>query len=246
MLPAANRANRQMALTQSRQEFPPERDALRAASDADLMASLVEKNADALAVLYDRHASAVFGMARTILRDRRLAEEVGQDVFLLIWQHPSLFEPSRGAFGGWILRVTRNRSIDLLRKKREQLFADGPTGDDGQALDPASWLVDPDPDPGDQASAAMTRIEVGRALGHLTDDQRQLLELAYFGGLTQREIAERLSRPLGTVKTQMRTAMQRLAALLANEDERREPRANAQGISSFNPSEKGAETDMRK
>jgi RNA polymerase sigma-70 factor (ECF subfamily) len=235
-----------MALMQPRQEFPPEQKALNGATDAELMASLAEKNADALAVLYDRHAGAVFGMAKTILRDRRLAEEVGQDVFLLIWQHPSLFEPSRGAFGGWILRVTRNRSIDLLRKKREQLFADGPTGDDGQALDPASWLVDPDPDPGDQASAAMTRIEVGRALGHLTDDQRQLLELAYFGGLTQREISERLGRPLGTVKTQMRTAMQRLAALLANEDERRGPRGNSQGISTFNSSEKSAETDMRK
>jgi RNA polymerase sigma-70 factor, ECF subfamily len=235
-----------MALMHPRHEFPPEQDALRGSTDAELMASLGEKNPDALAVLYDRHAAAVFGMARTILHDRRLAEEVGQDVFLLIWQHPSLFEPSRGAFGGWLLRVTRNRAIDLLRKKREQLFADGPTGDDGQALDPASWLVDPDPDPGDQASAAMTRIEVGRALGHLTDDQRQLLELAYFGGLTQREISERLGRPLGTVKTQMRTAMQRLAALLANEDERRRPKGNSQGISSFNPSEKSTETDMRK
>ena len=245
-MPAANKAIQRMALMQSQQEFPPEQRALHAATDAELMALLAEKNADALAVLYDRHAGAVFGMARTILRDRRLAEEVGQDVFLLIWQHPLLFEPSRGAFGGWILRVTRNRSIDLLRKKREQLFADGPTGDDGQALDPASWLVDPDPDPGDQASAAMTRIEVGRALGNLTDDQRQLLELAYFGGLTQREISERLGRPLGTVKTQMRTAMQRLAALLANEDERRIPRGQAKGIAPFNPPEKSTETDMRK
>jgi RNA polymerase sigma-70 factor (ECF subfamily) len=244
MLPGVNKAIRQMALMQPRQEVPPEQMALRSSTDAELMASLVEKNAEALTVLYDRHAAAVFGMARTILHDRRLAEEVGQDVFLLIWQHPSLFEPSRGAFGGWLLRVTRNRSIDLLRKKREQLFADGPTGDDGQALDPASWLVDPDPDPGDQASAAMTRIEVGRALGNLTDDQRQLLELAYFGGLTQREISERLGRPLGTVKTQMRTAMQKLAALLANEDERRTPRNKAQGISQLNSSEKSTETDV--
>jgi RNA polymerase sigma-70 factor, ECF subfamily len=235
-----------MALMQPRQEPSPEMNPLQSSTDAELMASLAEKNADALTVLYDRHAAAVFGMARTILNDRRLAEEIGQDVFLLIWQHPTLFEPSRGAFGGWILRVTRNRAIDLLRKKREQLFADGPAGDDGQALDPASWLVDPDPDPGDQASAAMTRIEVGRALGHLTDDQRQLLEFAYFGGLTQREISERLGRPLGTVKTQMRTAMQRLATLLANEDERRAPRANAQPMATINPTEQSTETDVRK
>jgi RNA polymerase sigma-70 factor (ECF subfamily) len=235
-----------MALMQPEHSAPVEKSGFRDASDADLMAALSEQNADALSVLYDRHAAAVFGMARTILHDRRLAEEIGQDVFLLIWQHPTLFEPSRGAFGGWILRVTRNRAIDLLRKKREQLFADGPTGDDGEALDLASWLVDPDPDPGEQASAAMTRIEVGRALGHLSDDHRRLLELAYFGGLTQREISERLGRPLGTVKTQMRTAMQRLAVLLANEDQRRTPRAPSPGERLFDHADNSTETDMRK
>jgi len=219
---------------------------LQSSTDAELMAALAEQDADALTVLYDRHAAAVFGMARTILHDRRLAEEIGHDVFLLIWQHPTLFEPSRGAFGGWLLRVTRNRAIDLLRKKREQSFADGPMTEDGQALDPASWLVDPDPDPSEQASAAMTRLEVGRALGHLSDDHRQLLELAYFGGLTQREISERLGRPLGTVKTQMRTAMQRLAVLLANEDERRQPRPDATAVPALKKQEQQTQTDMHK
>ncbi|MFL5762022.1 MAG: sigma-70 family RNA polymerase sigma factor [Thermomicrobiales bacterium] len=210
------------------------------------MASLAEHDADALTMLYDRHAAAVFGMARTILRDRRLAEEIGHDVFLLIWQNPTLFEPSRGSFGGWLLRVTRNRAIDLLRKKREQSFADGPTGDDGQALDPASWLVDPDPDPSEQASAAMTRLEVGRALANLSDDHRRLLEMAYFGGLTQREISERLSRPLGTVKTQMRTAMQRLAVLLANENERRAPRGSAANSAAHTKQDQGVQTGIQK
>jgi len=219
---------------------------LVASTDAELMACLANKEAEALTVLYDRHSAAVFGMARTILRDRRLAEEVGHDVFLLIWQNPTLFEPTRGAFGGWLLRVTRNRAIDLLRKKREQSFADGPTSDDGQALDPASWLVDPDPDPSEQAMATMTRLEVGRALGQLTDDHRRLLELAYFGGLTQREISERLGRPLGTVKTQMRTAMQRLAILLASENERRSQREDMKPTESINKQDQNVQTELQK
>jgi RNA polymerase sigma-70 factor (ECF subfamily) len=235
-----------MALIRPRQSTPPDIGPLQSSTDAELMASLAKQDADALAVLYDRHSAAVFGMARTILHDRRLAEEVGHDVFLLIWQHPTLFEPTRGAFGGWLLRVTRNRAIDLLRKKREQSFADGPTGDDGQSLDPASWLVDPDPDPSEQASAAMTRLEVGRALGHLSDDHRQLLELAYFGGLTQREISERLGRPLGTVKTQMRTAMQRLAVLLANEDERRSPRPDSKQRPPITKQDQNVQTETHK
>jgi RNA polymerase sigma-70 factor (ECF subfamily) len=235
-----------MALIRPKHSQPPEVKSLQASTDAELMACLVDKDADALAVLYDRHSAAVFGMARTILRDRRLAEEIGHDVFLLIWQNPTLFEPSRGAFGGWLLRVTRNRAIDLLRKKREQSFADGPTSEEGQALDPTSWLVDPDPDPSEQATAAMTRLEVGRALGHLSDDHRRLLELAYFGGLTQREISERLGRPLGTVKTQMRTAMQRLAVLLANENERRSQREDVKPSPVIDKQEQSVQTEMQK
>ncbi|MGH2531993.1 MAG: RNA polymerase sigma factor [Thermomicrobiales bacterium] len=187
-------------------------------SDVELMVRLVEGDTDALAALYDRHAPAVFGLTRAILRDARLAEEATHDVFLGLWQRPDHFQASRGPFVGWLLRVSRNRAIDLLRRDREQPFAAAPATDDGVPTDPAARLVDPDPDPAEQAFALVQRDEVRRALAGLTADQQRLLGLAYFSGLTQREIALRVGRPLGTVKTQIRTAMQRLAEILVSAD----------------------------
>ena len=165
---------------------------------------------DALVALYDRYAAAVHGLARAVLRDDRLAEEVTHDVFLGLWQRPQAFEPARGSFPGWLLRVARNRAIDLLRRRRERPFAAA------DATAGAAWLVDPDPDPADQAAASLIQADVRAALTHLTPDHRRLLELAYFEGLSQREIAAHLDRPLGTVKSQIRAAMHRLAALLAD------------------------------
>lgn len=187
------------------------------ADDAELAFRLRRGDAAALAALYDRYASAVHGLTRSILRDDRLAEEATHDVFLGLWQQPQAFEPARGSFGGWLLRVARNRAIDVLRRRREQPFASSSNADD-DAVDVASWLVDPDPDPADQAVAHLRGQRVRAALAELSPDHRRLLELAYFGGFSQREIAIQLDRPLGTVKTQIRTAMQRLAALLAEEN----------------------------
>jgi RNA polymerase sigma-70 factor (ECF subfamily) len=184
------------------------------AHDAALMARVVNGDRDALGELYDRHASAALSLMIPILRDRRLAEETVQDVFLNLWQHPGTYDSQRGAFGGWILRVARNRAIDVLRKQRERRFADFSGGEDGAPLDPAAFLVDPDPDPADQAATADVGDRVRAALATLSREQRETLELAYFGGLSHREISERLSRPLGTVKTQIRTGMQRLAQVL--------------------------------
>ncbi|MGH2562380.1 MAG: sigma-70 family RNA polymerase sigma factor [Thermomicrobiales bacterium] len=187
-------------------------------TDVALMVRLAEGDADALSALYDRHAPAVFGLTRAILRDARIAEEATHDVFLGLWQRPEHYEPSRGPFVGWLLRVARNRAIDLLRRDREQPFAAAPSTDDGVAPDPAARLVDPDPDPAEQAFATVQREEVRRAIAGLTVEQQRLLGLAYFSGLTQREIALHVGRPLGTVKTQIRTAMQRLADILVTTD----------------------------
>lgn len=192
---------------------PGPEQALAHLSDVELVALLQERQADALAVLYDRYAPSVHGLARAILRDPRLAEEVTHDVFLNLWQDPQAFVPSRGPFPGWLLRVARNRAIDVVRRRREQPFLTT-LSDTGEALDPASLLVDPDPDPADQAVAQAMRQDVRRALASLTPDHRRLLEMAYFGGLTQREIAAQVNRPLGTIKTQIRAAMQRMADAL--------------------------------
>ncbi len=185
------------------------------ARDTALMARVVTGDRDALGALYDRHASHVLGLMMPILRDRRLAEETLQDLFLNLWQRPHTYDSQRGAFAGWLLRVARNRAIDVLRKQRERRFADIAPAGDGDAIDPVAWLVDPDPDPSDQAVSSDLGARVREALQTLTPEQRETLELAYFGGLSHSEIAGRLNRPLGTVKTQIRTGMQRLAQQLA-------------------------------
>jgi RNA polymerase sigma-70 factor (ECF subfamily) len=185
-------------------------------TDVQLMALIGRRDSTALAQLYDRHAGAVFGLTRSILRDPRLAEEATHDIFLHIWQHPHLYEPGRGALVAWLLRVARNRAIDLLRRDREEPFAAAAATDDGAVLDPVARLVDPDAGPEEQALRRLQRDDVLAALDELEPEQRRLLELAYFGGLTQREIAARVNRPLGTVKTQIRTAMQRMAHVLTS------------------------------
>jgi RNA polymerase sigma-70 factor (ECF subfamily) len=186
-------------------------------TDHELVARLREADASALATLYDRYAPAVHGLTRAILRDDRLAEEATHDVFLGVWQDPGSYQPARGVFAAWLLRVARNRAIDLLRRRREQPFAATVVAETGQVLDPATWLIDPDPDPADQATSLLVGQDVRRALASLAPDHQRLLEMAYFGGMTQREIAAAVNRPLGTVKTQIRTAMQRMADLLTVE-----------------------------
>lgn len=198
--------------------FVAERREQRAAldpSDLQLVGRLRGGDADALAALYDRYSATVVGLARSILRDTRLAEEAAHDVFLSLWQNPHGYDASRGPFAGWLFRVARNRAIDLFRRRREQPFGATPVNDQGESLDPTTFLIDADPDPADQAVTTLQREAVREALRQLTEDHRRLLELAYFRGMTQSEIATHLGRPLGTVKTQIRSAMKRLSAVLA-------------------------------
>lgn len=208
------------SLRRSRQARSPvegsARDATEAASpgpedherDRAQMRLVAERDEAALTALYDRYAPVVHGLALSILHDPALAEEATHDVFLRLWLQPAAYDPARGTFAGWLLRVARNRSIDLLRRRREE------TGS-AMGVDVGSWLADPDPGPEEQALMALRRDEVRRGLEKLTPDHRQLLELAYFTGLSQARIAERLDRPVGTVKSQIRAAMARLADELA-------------------------------
>jgi RNA polymerase sigma-70 factor (ECF subfamily) len=172
------------------------------------MQRVSERDETALTALYDRYASMVHGLATSILRDPALAEEATHDVFLRLWLQPAAYDPARGTFAGWLLRVARNRSIDLLRRRRE-------APESAIGADVATWLADPEPGPEEQALAGLRRDEVRRGLEMLSPDHRQLLELAYFTGLSQSQIAERTGRPLGTVKSQIRAAMARLADHLA-------------------------------
>ncbi len=177
------------------------------AEDAALLQRVRLHDRDAFAVLYDRYASAVNGMALVVLRDRTLAEDVTHDVFLRLWQRADAYDAGRGRFAPWLMCVARNRAIDVHRRRRAQpaLVLDDEL---------ARWAFDPEPDPADQVITRQLRRDVQQALAELAPDQRRLLDLAYFGGMSQSQIAESLERPLGTVKSQIRTAMRHLAGRL--------------------------------
>lgn len=180
--------------------------------DETLMRRLCAGETAAFAALYDRYASRVFGLTLAILRDGRLAEEVTHDIFLGLWRRPLAYDATEGAFVAWFLRVARNRAIDVVRRRREQPFAVDASHEHPPAV--ARWSAEPEPDPAELAVSLAVGRDVRAALVRLTPDQRRLLELAYFGGFTQHEIADHLERPLGTVKSQIRAAMRRLAELL--------------------------------
>jgi RNA polymerase sigma-70 factor (ECF subfamily) len=167
----------------------------------------------AFRALYDRYSNAVLGLAQSVVRDRAVAEDITHDVFLNFWRNPESYEPARGQFAAWLLRVARNRSIDVLRKRRPVLLGSLGPDANGEGTDTTSWIADTDPLPEQQAILSTVASEVRAALRELPPDHRHLLELAYFGGLTQREIAERVGKPLGTVKTQMRSSLMRLARM---------------------------------
>lgn len=168
-------------------------------------------DASALADLYDRHATTVYSIALSILRDPSRAEDVTHDVFLRLWNAPDRFDPAVGRFAPWFYRVARNRSIDVVRRQRFEFVPSESTRFD---LTP-----DADPDPSDQAISSTESQRVRRALSSLPENQRQLIELAYFGGLSHRQLAGQLDLPLGTVKTRIRLGLRRLREMMQQEEE---------------------------
>lgn len=170
-------------------------------ADADLrlVGRLASGDLDAAAELYDRHAGRILALAQRILHDESDAEDVLQEVFSQAWRTAARYEAERGTVAGWLLMMARARAIDRLRARRARPHTTGAVPLDrvtGDAQSPATQLI---------ASEQLARVRQG--LRALPDDQRAALELAYFEGLTQTEIAERLAAPLGTVKTRIRTAL---------------------------------------
>jgi RNA polymerase sigma-70 factor (ECF subfamily) len=183
-------------------------------SDDELLAGIVSGDEGAFRVLYDRFADLVYSVAVRVLGDSAAAQDVAQDVFVRLWRNPGSYDPERGRFMPWLLSVTRNRAVDEVRSRGRRRTHE---------LAPAEGADDPvdvgAPDPAWQAVLASERRAVRRALTALPPEQRQAIELAYFGGLTQQEIAERLSTPLGTVKTRVRLGMKKLRIALDVEAE---------------------------
>lgn len=175
--------------------------------DEELMALIVRREEAALGALYDRYGALVYTIALRITGDRQTAEEVMQDVFQGIWQTAGSFQPGLGAAASWLVGIARHRAIDATRSKRERARTREQTIE-GTAL----------PDPEGNPDAAVVQLDlreaVKAALENLPPSQRQAVELAYYGGLTRVEIAERLGEPIGTVKTRLRLGLLKLRDLL--------------------------------
>ncbi len=180
-----------------------ESEAAREPSDEQVLEAVGRGDDDALGVLYDRFGRLAFRLAFRILRDRALAEDAVQEAFLAVWRSADAYKRERAKPSTWILTVVHRRAVDLVR--REQSRRSEPLE---VAPEPSVGPVDED------AVLRDRRAAVQAALTELPGDQRQALELAYYGGLTQSELAERLGVPLGTVKSRMFAGLGRLRELL--------------------------------
>ncbi len=164
----------------------------------ELLVSVAGGDTDAFAQLYDRMAAVVFGVIKRVLVDPTMSEEVAQDVMLEVWRNAPRFEATRGSASAWITTIAHRRAVDRVRS--EQAMRD--------RLDRVSAMEETAiDDVEDQVMRAADRSAMSEAMENLNGDQRRALELAYFGGLTQTEIAGTLGVPLGTVKSRMRQGM---------------------------------------
>jgi RNA polymerase sigma-70 factor (ECF subfamily) len=173
-------------------------------SDEALVALAARSEQSALAELYDRFGRPAYGLALRILSDEGLAEDAVQEAFLALWRTAPRFVPERGKASTWILTLVHRRAVDLVRRE-ERRRADGLDQAPEQV---ARDLVD------EEAWLRLQRERVQAALRKLPDQQREAIELAYYGGFTQSELAERLGQPLGTIKSRMFTGLARLRELL--------------------------------
>ena len=175
-------------------------------SDEAVVALVARSDQSALAELYDRFGRVAYGVALRILRDERLAEDAVQEGFLTAWRNADRFMPERAKASTWLLTLVHRRAVDLVRRedrrRADSLPEDAEAASSGSAADDA-WL-------------RFERERIQSALKQLPDQQREALELAYYGGFSQSELAERLGQPVGTIKSRMFAGLTRLRELLAD------------------------------
>jgi RNA polymerase sigma-70 factor (ECF subfamily) len=172
------------------------------AEDVALMRRIVEADETALGALYDRWVRSLYTLVLHLLKDPDEAEDVVEETFWQAWKKADSYEPSKGAVSTWLLTIGRRKALDRLRAKRRS-GVDTVSGDFSFADLPSTA-----PDPSMEVEGRELREQIRNALGDLPDEQREVLELGYFSGLSQSEIAEATGQPLGTVKTRMRLAIQ--------------------------------------
>jgi len=177
--------------------------AYRGFQDDQLAALVAEGDAGALEALCDRYGKAAYSLARRILTDGTLAEDVVKEVFLSLWRGAGRFDPSRGTVATYLLSMTHHRSVDVVRREENLRRRLGPAEAIGLERDTRT-------DAEEGIEAAERRAQIRAALAELPEPQREALLLAYFGGYTQREVASLVGVPLGTVKTRMAAGMRKL------------------------------------
>lgn len=165
----------------------------------ELLLKVAERDRHAFSVFYDELSALVFGLSLRTTKSRALAEEVTQEVFIQIWDQADRFDPTKGSARSWVATIAHRRAVDVVRRAQASTKRDEGQPGDTPVVDVAEMVVDDD-----------ERSRVRRAMEDLTDLQREAIELAYFGGLTYRQVAERLDAPLGTVKTRMRDGLARI------------------------------------
>jgi len=176
-------------------------------SDEALVALVARADEDALAELYDRFGRVAYGLALRIVRDPGLAEDAVQEGFLTVWRSATRFVAERAKASTWILTLIHRRAVDLVRReqpRRAEPLDEAPRGS-GDDTEEEAWL-------------RLRRAKVQEALKRLPDKQREAVELAYYGGFTQSELADRLGEPLGTIKSRMFSGLASLRELLTEEE----------------------------
>jgi len=183
----------------------PAGNAERRVTDGQLLQRIADGDSAAFDILYRRFARPLYGLALRMLRDRSRAEDAVQETFAAIWRSAGSYRPDRGPGAPWLYAVARNAIVDRARARGEATFADPPDA------------VSPDAAPDERAQSSYTSWRVHRAVQDLPEHEREVLELAYWGELSQSEVARFLDIPLGTVKTRTRSGLARLADLLEDD-----------------------------
>jgi len=193
-----------MRVAKSRESLQPQ-----PSSDAWVhwVGQVVQGDELALAHLYDASSPLVYGLALRILGDAGAAEEVTLDVYLQVWKQANRFDSVRGRVSTWLMTMARSRAIDKLRGRAQELSQ-------GKTLDAVAETQSENLDPEQSATVAQQQAQVRKALSTLSAEQRQAIELAFFNGLSQSEIALKVNEPLGTIKTRIRNGMLKLRELL--------------------------------